>query len=152
LPHHTPFPLFHCWVNQRGNLQQETSKPMHMLYNGTLMNFGIAVEMDEISIGPTVTRYAMKPAQGVRLSKIASLQNELALALAAKSIRIEAPIPGRSLVGIEVPNSQKSMIGSWNHSGGTRISVFTKTSVGFFGEKRCGNITLCRPCKKCPMP
>ncbi|MGB0925438.1 MAG: DNA translocase FtsK, partial [Minisyncoccia bacterium] len=73
--------------------------------------FGIAVEMDEISVGPTVTRYAIKPAQGVRLSKIASLQNELALALAAKSIRIEAPIPGRSLVGIEVPNKAKSSIG-----------------------------------------
>lgn len=81
------------------------------LIQRTLMNFGIAVEMDEISVGPTVTRYAMKPAQGVRLSKIASLQNELALALAAKSIRIEAPIPGRSLVGIEVPNSVKSSIG-----------------------------------------
>jgi S-DNA-T family DNA segregation ATPase FtsK/SpoIIIE len=77
----------------------------------TLANFGIAVEMDEISIGPTVTRYAMKPAQGVRLARIAGLQNELALALAAKSIRIEAPIPGRSLVGIEVPNTTKSMIG-----------------------------------------
>lgn len=81
------------------------------LIKRTLSNFGIEVEMDEISIGPTVTRYAMKPAQGVRLSKIASLQNELALALAAKSIRIEAPIPGRSLVGIEVPNSKKSTIG-----------------------------------------
>lgn len=81
------------------------------LIQRTLSNFGIAVEMDEISIGPTVTRYAMKPAQGVRLSKIASLQNELALALAAKSIRIEAPIPGRSLVGIEVPNAVKSKIG-----------------------------------------
>ena len=81
------------------------------LIQRTLSNFGIAVEMDEISTGPTVTRYAMKPAQGVRLSKIASLQNELALALAAKSIRIEAPIPGRSLVGIEVPNTKKSTIG-----------------------------------------
>ena len=77
----------------------------------TLSNFGIAVEMDEISVGPTVTRYAIKPAQGVRLARIASLQNELALALAAKSIRIEAPIPGRSLVGIEVPNTSKSTIG-----------------------------------------
>ena len=81
------------------------------LIKRTLANFGIAVEMDEISVGPTVTRYAMKPAQGVRLSRIASLQNELALALAAKSIRIEAPIPGRSLVGIEVPNTSKSTIG-----------------------------------------
>jgi len=77
----------------------------------TLSNFGIAIEMDEISVGPTVTRYAIKPAQGVRLSRIASLQNELALALAAKTIRIEAPIPGRSLVGIEVPNTTKSTIG-----------------------------------------
>lgn len=81
------------------------------LIQRTLSNFGIAVEMDEISVGPTVTRYAIKPAQGVRLNRIASLQNELALALAAKSIRIEAPIPGRSLVGIEVPNSVKSSIG-----------------------------------------
>ena len=81
------------------------------LIQRTLLNFGIAVEMDEIAVGPTVTRYAMKPAQGVRLSRIASLQNELALALAAKSIRIEAPILGRSLVGIEVPNRLKSSIG-----------------------------------------
>jgi len=81
------------------------------LIQRTLLNFGIAVEMDEIAVGPTVTRYAMKPAQGVRLSKIASLQNELALALAAKTIRIEAPILGRSLVGIEVPNRLKSSIG-----------------------------------------
>ncbi len=81
------------------------------LIQRTLMNFGIDVEMDEISIGPTVTRYAIKPAQGVRLSRIANLQNELALALAAKSIRIEAPIPGRSLVGIEVPNKSSASIG-----------------------------------------
>lgn len=81
------------------------------LIQRTLMNFGIAVEMDEISVGPTVTRYAMKPAQGVRLARIAGLQNELALSLAAKSIRIEAPIPGRSLVGIEVPNKTASSIG-----------------------------------------
>ncbi len=81
------------------------------LIQRTLMNFGIPVEMDEISIGPTVTRYAIKPAQGIRLSRIASLQNEIALALAAKSIRIEAPIPGRSLVGIEVPNKATASIG-----------------------------------------
>ncbi len=81
------------------------------LIQRVLLDFGIAVEMDEISVGPTVTRYAMKPAQGVRLARIAGLQNELALSLAAKSIRIEAPIPGRSLVGIEVPNKSASSIG-----------------------------------------
>ncbi|MSU55167.1 MAG: DNA translocase FtsK [Candidatus Taylorbacteria bacterium] len=77
----------------------------------TLQNFGINVEMDEISIGPSVTRYALKPAEGVKLSKIVALQNDLSLALAAHPLRIEAPIPGKSLVGIEIPNSTKSTVG-----------------------------------------
>lgn len=77
----------------------------------TLQNFNINVEMDEISVGPTVTRYALKPAEGVRLSKILALQNNLELALAAHPVRIEAPIPGKSLVGIEVPNRSKSTVG-----------------------------------------
>ena len=77
----------------------------------TLQNFGINVEMDEISIGPSITRYALKPAEGVKLSRIVGLQNDLALALAAHPIRIEAPIPGKSLVGIEIPNSTKTTVG-----------------------------------------
>lgn len=77
----------------------------------TLLNFGISVEMDEVTIGPTVTRYALKPAQGVKLSRIVGLQNDLSLALAAHPIRIEAPIPGKSLVGIEIPNKVKSTVG-----------------------------------------
>ncbi len=77
----------------------------------TLQNFGITVELDEISIGPSVTRYAVKPAEGVRLQKIVALQKNLELALSAPSIRIEAPIPGKSLVGIEVPNSTRVTVG-----------------------------------------
>ncbi len=77
----------------------------------TLSNFGIEVEMDEVTIGPTVTRYALKPAQGVKLSRIVGLQNDLALALAAHPLRIEAPIPGKSLVGIEIPNKTKATVG-----------------------------------------
>jgi S-DNA-T family DNA segregation ATPase FtsK/SpoIIIE len=77
----------------------------------TLQNFGIVVEMDEVSIGPTVTQYALKPAEGVRLQKIVALQNNLELALAAHPVRIEAPIPGKSLVGIEVPNAKKATVG-----------------------------------------
>ncbi len=77
----------------------------------TLQNFGINVEMDEISIGPSITRYALKPAEGVKLSRILGLQNDLSLALAAHPIRIEAPIPGKSLVGIEIPNSTKTTVG-----------------------------------------
>ncbi len=74
------------------------------IIKGTLQNFGIDVEMAEVNIGPTVTQYTLRPAQGVKLSKIVALQNDLSLALAAHPIRIEAPIPRRSLVGIEIPN------------------------------------------------
>ncbi|MFH0804926.1 MAG: DNA translocase FtsK 4TM domain-containing protein, partial [Patescibacteria group bacterium] len=70
----------------------------------TLKNFGIDVEMGETKVGPTVTQYTLKPAEGVKLAQITTLSNDLALALAAHPIRIEAPIPGKSLVGIEVPN------------------------------------------------
>ena len=77
----------------------------------TLQNFGIEVEMDEITVGPSITRYALKPAEGIKLSRIVGLQSDLALALAAHPIRIEAPIPGKSLVGIEIPNKVKSTVG-----------------------------------------
>ncbi|MFA4890665.1 MAG: DNA translocase FtsK 4TM domain-containing protein [Candidatus Paceibacterota bacterium] len=77
----------------------------------TLQNFGIEVEMGEINIGPSVTQYTLKPAEGIKLSRIIALQNDLSLALAAHPIRIEAPIPGKSLVGIEIPNSAKTIVG-----------------------------------------
>lgn len=77
----------------------------------TFAHFNIDVEMVEHRVGPTVTQYALKPPHGVKLSKIVSLQNDLALALAAHPIRIEAPIPGKSLVGIEVPNESIGAVG-----------------------------------------
>lgn len=76
----------------------------------TLENFGIKVEMGEVKIGPTVTQYTLRPFEGIKLSLIISLQNDLALALAAHPIRIEAPIPGQSLVGIEVPNKKVAIL------------------------------------------
>ena len=80
----------------------------------TFKNFGIEVEMSEVNIGPTVTQYTLKPAEGVKLSKITSLSNNISLALAAHPIRIEAPIPGRPLVGIEVPNKVKAKVKTGN--------------------------------------
>ena len=77
----------------------------------TLHTFGIPVEMSEVNVGPTVTQYTLKPAEGIKLSKITALQNDLALALASPTIRIEAPIPGRSLVGIEVGNKKRAVVG-----------------------------------------
>jgi len=76
----------------------------------TFANFGIEVEMGEINIGPTVTQFTFKPAEGVKLSQITNLNNDIALALAAHPIRIEAPIPGKSLVGIEVPNQKVAVV------------------------------------------
>ncbi|MBI4250298.1 DNA translocase FtsK 4TM domain-containing protein [Candidatus Uhrbacteria bacterium] len=72
----------------------------------TLENFGIPVEMGEVNVGPSVTQYTLKPAEGVKLSSLIALHNDLALALAAHPVRIEAPIPGRALVGIEVRNQK----------------------------------------------
>ncbi|MFC1662618.1 DNA translocase FtsK [Patescibacteria group bacterium] len=80
------------------------------IISSTLENFGISVEMGEINVGPTVTQYTLKPAEGVKLAQILTLQNDLALALAAHPIRIEAPIPGKSLVGIEVPNQSVALV------------------------------------------
>jgi S-DNA-T family DNA segregation ATPase FtsK/SpoIIIE len=77
----------------------------------TLEHFNIPVEMGDVTVGPTVSQYTFRPGEGVKLSRITALSNDLALALAAQSIRIEAPIPGRSLVGIEVPNQTKAVVG-----------------------------------------
>ncbi len=76
----------------------------------TFENFGIDVEMTDVRVGPTVTQYSLAPAEGVKLSRIVALQDDLALALAAHPIRIEAPIPGKSLVGIEVPNQKVGQV------------------------------------------
>ena len=76
----------------------------------TLENFHIDVEMGEVQVGPTVTQYTLKPAEGIKLSRITALNNDLALAMAAHPIRIEAPIPGKSLVGIEVPNQKPAIV------------------------------------------
>jgi S-DNA-T family DNA segregation ATPase FtsK/SpoIIIE len=99
-------------------LEHKTAKPtsgdIHgrsMTIRKTLENFGIPVEMGQVSVGPTVTQFTLKPADGVKLSKITSLSNDLALSLAAHPIRIEAPIPGKSLVGIEVPNQGVAVVG-----------------------------------------
>ncbi len=76
----------------------------------TLQNFGVGVTVTNISCGPSVTRYELHPEQGVKVSKIVSLADDIKLSLAAADIRIEAPIPGKSAVGIEVPNKENNMV------------------------------------------
>lgn len=87
-----------------GNINENLST-----IKNTLESFGIEVAMGEVNVGPTVTQYTLKPSSGVKLTKITGLDHNLSLSLAAKAIRIEAPIPGKSAVGIEIPN-KKGMV------------------------------------------
>ena len=76
----------------------------------TLYSFGVSAKVENVSVGPAITRYELKPAEGVRVSKIANLSDDIALSLAAETIRIEAPIPGKQAVGIEVPNKENEIV------------------------------------------
>ncbi|HSE34705.1 MAG TPA: DNA translocase FtsK 4TM domain-containing protein [Candidatus Paceibacterota bacterium] len=133
-------------ANDKGKPGYGDIKANANIIKRTLANFGIEVEMDEVSIGPSITRYALKPAEGVRLSKITALQHDLELALAAAPIRIEAPIPGKSLVGIEMPNSVKSTVGlgtllSDPEWAGSPNPLFVPLGKGISGIAQFMNIT-----------
>ncbi len=96
--------------SERGIASPGDTRTNAAIIKKTLQNFDIPVEMSEVNIGPTVTQYTLKPSEGVKLSKITALNNDLALALAAHPIRIEAPVPGKSLVGIELPNKVRAQV------------------------------------------
>lgn len=109
----------------------------------TLEHFKINVEMGEVTVGPTVTQFTLKPAQGVNLSKIVALHDNLAMELGSEFLRIEAPIPGKTLVGIEVPNERKAMLGLRSmlelpefNAGGPLTLAIGKSIVGkpLFGD------------------
>lgn len=108
------------------------------IIHDTFANFNIEVEMEGANIGPRVTQYTMKPPTGVKLTKITALENNLALDLAAHSIRMEAPIPGKRAVGIEVPNKKAATVRmaslltskEWNQLDGTLTFVIGKDIAG----------------------
>ncbi|MEZ4195037.1 MAG: DNA translocase FtsK 4TM domain-containing protein [Candidatus Paceibacterota bacterium] len=108
--HYIP-PSLTLLSKDKGKAMAGDVKANSLTIKRTLKEFGINVEMDAVENGPAITRYSLKPAQGVRISRIVALQQELQLALKASTIRIEAPIPGKSLVGIEVPNAVRSTVG-----------------------------------------
>ncbi|WP_426392632.1 DNA translocase FtsK [Mammaliicoccus sciuri] len=92
------------------SVSKKTVQEKGKLLEATLRNFNVDAKVTQIRIGPAVTQYEVQPAQGVKVNKIVNLSNDIALNLAAKDIRIEAPIPGKSAVGIEVPNEHISMV------------------------------------------
>jgi S-DNA-T family DNA segregation ATPase FtsK/SpoIIIE len=142
----TPPPLS-LLEKDRGKPETGDIKANANIIKRTLQNFGITVEMDEISIGPSVTRYALKPAEGVKLSRIVGLNNDLALALAAHPIRIEAPIPGKSLVGIEVPNTAKTTVGLATLLGATDFQESEKPLFVSLGKDITGKAHFCNLAK-----
>ena len=104
-------PPLNLLEDDRGTPSNGDIKANANIIRRTLQNFGIDVEMFEVNVGPSVTQYTLKPAEGVKLSRITALQSDLSLALAAHPLRIEAPIPGKSLIGIEVPNRSIALVG-----------------------------------------
>lgn len=104
-----PLSILNEPVKQKTTSRAEVQKKGRLLEN-TLKNFNVNAKVTQIKIGPAVTQYEVQPAQGVKVSKIVNLHNDIALALAAKDVRIEAPIPGRSAVGIEVPNDKIAIV------------------------------------------
>jgi len=103
-------PPFDLLDEEKGLPNAGDTKTYSAIIKKTLQNFDIPVEISEINIGPAVAQYAFKPAEGIKLSRITALHNDLALALAAHPLRIEAPIPGRALVGIEIPNKTRAVV------------------------------------------
>ncbi len=100
-----PLSLLHRGKGAQGGAGTETAHNAEILET-TFKSFGVGVKVTNVTVGPTVTQYEIEPAMGVKVSRILSLQNDIAMALAATNIRIEAPIPGKSAVGIEVPNGK----------------------------------------------
>lgn len=105
-----PLPKTILLSSKKGKPTSGDIKAIAEIIQHTFADFGIDVSMGDVRVGPTVTQYSLKPSKGIKLSRITTLSNDLALALAAHPIRIEAPIPGKSLVGIEVPNQKTALV------------------------------------------
>lgn len=103
-------PVLETFENMSTTPDSGDIKKNAALIQKTLGNFGIEVAMSDVNVGPTVTQYTLKPQEGIKLSKITTLDKDLSLSLAAHPIRIEAPIPGKSLVGVEVPNNKAAVV------------------------------------------
>ena len=99
-------------VNKKSNENVKKSVIKNAgLLEKTLSDFGVDATISQVTVGPTITRYEVQPKPGVKVSKIVNLTDDIALSLAARSIRIEAPIPGKNAIGIEVPNEETQMVG-----------------------------------------
>ena len=141
------FPVARLLVSPKNSgtsedLRQELTETADKLIR-TLEEYGVKASISDISRGPTVTRYEIKPAPGVKINKIKNLSADIALRLAAQSIRIEAPIPGKAAVGIEIPNQNKQMVRIREIIGSREFAEAKGSLVVALGKDIEGNIVLC---------
>ena len=104
-----PLSLLDSVSAKKERMQEEIKRNVRII-EGTLATFGVQARVIDVNSGPAVTQYALQPAAGVQVRRVVSLQNDLSLALAASPLRIEAPIPGKSAIGIEVPNKAATLV------------------------------------------
>jgi S-DNA-T family DNA segregation ATPase FtsK/SpoIIIE len=131
-------------VNSERKIDKKNIKESISVMEETFSNFGIGVKVNQVSCGPSVTRYELSPAPGVKISRIISLSDDLQLNLAAPGIRIEAPIPGKSAIGIEVPNNKILSVGLRNLISSSSFSKLG-SPLGFaLGEDISGNSVVAR--------
>lgn len=108
----------------------------------TLRDFGVEASINQVTVGPTITRYEIQPRPGVKVSKIVNLTDDIALSLAAKSIRMEAPIPGKNAIGIEVPNEESQMVGIREIMESKEFNGYTSKLAMGLGKDVAGRIII----------
>lgn len=131
-------------INEERTIDKKNIKNSITILEETFANFGISVKVNQVSCGPAVTRYEVTPAPGVKVSKILSLTDDLQLNLAAPGIRIEAPIPGKSAIGIEVPNSKILSVGLKNLLLSPAFKKLNSPLAFALGEDIAGNTMVAK--------
>lgn len=131
-------------VSSERNIDKKNIKESISVLEETFSNFGIGVKVNQVSCGPSVTRYELSPAPGVKISRIISLADDLQLNLAAPGIRMEAPIPGKSAIGIEVPNGKILSVGLRNLISSPTFTRLNSPLAFALGEDITGNTVVAR--------
>ncbi len=131
-------------VSSERKIDKKNIKESISVMEDTFSNFGIGVKVNQVSCGPSVTRYELSPAPGVKISRIISLADDLQLNLAAPGIRIEAPIPGKSAIGIEVPNNKILSVGLRNLISSPSFSKLSSPLAFALGEDISGTALVAR--------
>jgi len=126
-------------ISSERTVDKKNIKQSIAILEDTFASFGVAIRVNQVSCGPAVTRYEVIPAPGVKISRIISLTDDLQLSLAAPGIRIEAPIPGKSAIGIEVPNSKISRVGLYSLLSSAAFKKLNSPLAFALGEDVSGN-------------